>query len=203
MITYNHDRARHAVQFLVDDSYFAGHVRKLRNFAQKPRAKPFKDEAEVLNELLVIGRQNIQAMENLIDVANQKRDDRNEYQRKFMAKKRARDNIVVKIQELKLGKKLSLDERKDVLLVQYANWETEKEAEIARHPDATWEERNELKRQFWDQIDAVLPEVLEAAQEQFSPVVRKKKVEVVKPVSKNTVVKLAMLKAIADAKPRS
>ena len=203
MITYNHDRARLAVQFLVDDSYFAGHVRKLRNFVQKPRAMPFKEESEVLNELLTIGRQNLQAMENLISIAEQKRDDRNDYQRRFMAKKRARDSIVVKVQELKLGKKLSLDERKDVLLVQYANWETEKEAEIARYPDATWEERNEIKRQFWDQIDAVLPEVLEAAKEQFAPVVRKKKVEIVKPVSKNTAVKLAMLKALADAKPRS
>lgn len=203
MITYNHDRARQAVQFLVDDSYFNGHVRKLRNFVTKPRAKPFKEEAEVLNELLVIGRQNLQAMENLIDIANQKRDDRNEYQRKFMAKKRARDNVVIKVQELKLGKKLSIDERKDVLLVQYANWETEKEAELARYPEATWDERNEIKRQFWEQIDAVLPEVLEAAQEQFAPVVRKKKIELVKPVSKNTTVKLAMLKALADAKPRS
>lgn len=203
MITYNHDKARQAVQFLVDSSYFAGHVRKLRNFVQKPRAMPFKEESEVLNELLTIGRQNLQAMENLISIAEQKRDDRNDYQRRFMAKKRARDSIVVKVQELKLGKKLSLDERKDVLLVQYANWETEKEAEIARYPDATWEERNEIKRQFWDQIDAVLPEVLEAAKEQFAPVVRKKKVEIVKPVSKNTAVKLAMLKALADAKPRS
>lgn len=203
MITYNHDKARQAVQFLVDDSYFAGHVRKLRNFVQKPRSMPFKDEAACLNELLAIGRQNPQAMENLIDVAEQKRDDRNEYQRKFMAKKRARDNIVIKVQELKLGKKLSLDERKDVLLVQYANWETEKDAEIARYPDATWEERNEIKRQFWDQIDTVLPEVLEAAKEEFAPVVRKKKIELVKPVSKNSVVKLAMLKALADAKPRT
>lgn len=203
MITYNHDKARQAVQFLVDDSYFAGHVRKLRNFVQKPRSMPFKDEAACLNELLAIGRQNPQAMENLIDVAEQKRDDRNEYQRKFMAKKRARDNIVIKVQELKLGKKLSLDERKDVLLVQYANWETEKDAEIARYPDATWEQRNEIKRQFWDQIDALLPEVLEAAKEEFAPVVRKKKIELVKPVSKNTTVKLAMLKALADAKPRT
>ena len=203
MITYNHDKARQAVQFLVDDSYFAGHVRKLRNYVTKPRALPFREEAEVLNELLIIGRQNPQAMENLISIAEQKRDDRNEYQRKFMAKKRARDNVVVKVQELKLGKKLSLDERKDVLLVQYANWETEKEAELARYPDATWEERNEIKRQFWDQIDAMLPEVLEAAKEQFSPVVRKRKIELVKPVSKNTTVKLAMLKALADAKPRS
>lgn len=203
MITYNHDRARQAVQFLVDDSYFAGHVRKLRNYVTKPRALPFKEESEALNELLIIGRQNTQAMENLISVAEQKRDDRNEYQRKFMAKKRARDNVVVKVQELKLGKKLSLDQRKDVLLVQYANWETEKEAELARYPDATWEERNEIKRQFWDQIDAMLPEVLEAAKEQFSPVVRKRKIELVKPVSKNTTVKLAMLKALADAKPRS
>lgn len=203
MITYNHGRAKLATQFLVDDPYFAGHVRKLRNFVTRPRSLPFKDDAEPLNELLLIGRQNVQAMENLIEVARQKRDDRNEYQRKFMAKKRARDNIVVKIQELKLGKKLSLDERKDVLIVQYKNWEAEKDAALAKEPDATWEERNEIKRSFWDQIDEMLPDVLEAAKEQFAPAVRKRKIELVKPASKSTAVKLAMLQALADAKQRS
>lgn len=199
MINYNHDRARQATQFLVDDSYFAGHVRKLRNFVQKPRAMPFKDEAECLNELLVIGRQNATAMENLISVAEQKRDDRNAYQRKFMAKKRARDRMVIAIQELRLGKGLSLDERKDALLAQYKAWEHDKNTELARYPEATWEEQNAIKNQFWEQIDSLLPEVLEEAKVQFAPVTRKRKVEV-QPKKPSGSLKLAMLQAMTHVK---
>lgn len=199
MITYDHTRAKTATQFLVDDSYFAGHVRKLRTFVGKPRAMPFKDKAEPLNELLVIGRQNVQAMENLISVAEQKRDDRNEYQRKFMAKKRARDRIVIAIQETRLGSKLTLDQRKDALIAQYKIWDHEREEALKAYPDATWEERNAVKQQFWDQIDALLPEVLEEAKAQFAPVVRKRKVEVA-PKKPTGAVKLAMLKAMTHPK---
>lgn len=199
MINYDHSRAKAATQFLVDDSYFAGHVRKLRTFVGKPRALPFKDKAEALNELLVIGRQNLQAMENLISVAEQKRDDRNEYQRKFMAKKRARDRIVIAIQEARLGRKMTLDERKDALISQYKAWEHDKNAELARYPDATWDERNEIKNQFWEQIDAVLPEVLEEAKIQFAPVTRKRTVEV-KSKKPTSALKLAMLQAMTQRK---
>ena len=199
MIEYDHSRAKAATQFLVDDSYFAGHVRKLRTFVQKPRALPFKDKAEALNELLVIGRQNLQAMENLISVAEQKRDDRNEYQRKFMAKKRTRDRMVIAIQETRLGRKMTLDERKDALLAQYKAWEHDKNVELARYADATWEERNEVKNQFWAQIDALLPEVLEEAKVQFAPVARKRKVEVA-PKKSTGALKLAMLQAMTHKK---
>lgn len=199
MINYDHNRAKTATQFLVDDSYFAGHVRKLRTFVGKPRAMPFKDKAEALNELLVIGRQNLQAMENLISVAEQKRDDRNEYQRKFMAKKRARDRIVIAIQETRLGRKMTLDERKDALISQYKAWEHDKNVELERYADATWEERNDVKNQFWEQIDAILPEVLEEAKVQFAPVARKRTVEV-QPKKASGALKLAMLQAMTQRK---
>ena len=75
MIKFDVARARQAVQYLVDTNYFSHHLRKLRSTVEKPRALPFKGEAEVLNELLLIGRQNLDAMEKLVALAEFKRDD--------------------------------------------------------------------------------------------------------------------------------
>jgi hypothetical protein len=122
MVAYDLERARKAVQFLVDSSYFAHHIKKLRSTVHKPRSMPFKDDSEVLNELLTIGRQNLQAMENLIQVAEIKRDDRNAYQRQYMAAKRQRDRKVIELEEVMVGKRLSVDERAKVLLRQYGVW---------------------------------------------------------------------------------
>lgn len=162
MIKYDLQKARLAVQYLVDTSYFVHHLRKLRSTVDKPRAMPFKGETEVLNELLVIGRQSREAMENLIKVAEFKRDDKNDYQRKFMAQKRQRDGKVIKLEEMLQGKKLGLDERKDVLLKQYAVWNKERDAFIKSLGDVSWTDRNASIREFWqrkeDEIDALIDE---------------------------------------------
>jgi hypothetical protein len=166
MITYDLNRARLAVQYLVNTSYFNHHLRKLRTTLAKPRALPFKDELEVLNELLVIGRQNREAMENLIKVAEFKRDDKNEYQRRFMAAKRQRDLKVIKLEELMQGKKLTLDERKDVLLKQYGVWHKERDKLVKKLGDASWADRNAAIRQFWEakeaEVDALTTEARNA-----------------------------------------
>jgi hypothetical protein len=112
---YNKARVREAVQYLVGSSYFHHHVTKLRSSVEKPRSMPFKDDAEALNELLVIGRQNLDAMENLISVAEFKRGDKNEYQREYMAAKRQRDRKVCELEELMTGKPLVQAARDAVL----------------------------------------------------------------------------------------
>jgi hypothetical protein len=150
------------VQFLVDSSYFSHHIKKLRSTVSKPRSMPFKDDAEVLNELLVIGRQNLQAMENLIQVAEIKRDDRNAYQRQYMAAKRQRDKKVIELEEVMTGKKLSLDERRKVLLRQYTVWNKERVEFLEKQGELSWLERNDKLKDFWHrkerEIDALLAE---------------------------------------------
>lgn len=179
------DRARRAVQYLVDSSYFLHHIKKLRSTVEKPRALPFRDDAEPLNELLVIGRQNLKAMENLIKVAEAKRDDRNAYQRQFMAAKRQRDRKVIALEELMAGQRLSLDERNKALLRQYDIWNKEKDKAVAKMPGLSWTDRNERIRAFWADKEAEIDALIEEAKR--SGPVHRRRVYTVRPEPKGAV----------------
>lgn len=153
---YNPERARRAVQFLVDSPYFHHHVVKLRGALRRPRSLPFKGEAEPLNELLVIGRQNADALENLIEVAESRRSNRNDYQRDYMAKKRERERHAVELEEALSGEPLSLEARVDVVRRYSHAWNARKAAFLAKHGDLPWLERNKLIRDFWEEVNAEL-----------------------------------------------
>lgn len=177
MISYDLARARGAVQFLVDSSYFHQHVRKLRGTVGKPRSLPFKGETEALNELLIIGRQNPQALENLIAVAEFKRGDRNEYQRQYMAAKRQRDRKVVEFEERVLGKRLAHEARVQVLHRQYSVWNRERDELLAKLGNIEWGQRNERLKEFWGRKERELDALIEEAKAN-GPVKRKRVVRV-------------------------
>lgn len=205
MVDYNLERARLAVQYLVDTPYFTHRVKGLRSALSKPRSLPFRDEAEVLNELLIIGRQNEQAMENLVAVAELKRDDRSSYQRDFMRAKRQRERLFIKLKQLDIGRKLAPDERYQVLQKQYAVWEQEK----LRFVDArcnrmindgdvpTGEDRYKFTREFWTNVeDSLVQEIskLEAI------IAKRGKVRIVQGVNKVTQMSKAFTKAVDKGK---
>lgn len=195
MISYDIARAKAAVQYLVDSVYFTNHVKKLRSHVVRPRAMPFRDDAETLNELLVIGRQNLQAMENLIEVAEFKRDDPNAYMRTFMQAKRQRDRKVIQLEELLQGKKLSLDERRALLTKQYEIWNAEREKFLKKNGDLEWAMRNAALKKFWVKREQEIDELIAEANKAQERHKRKKYVvEVVKP--KDTAIRSAMQKAI-------
>lgn len=173
-VDYNLDRAKAAVQYLVDSPYFAQHVRKIRGTAAKPRSTPFKDDAEVLNELVVIGRQSLTAMENLIAVAQHKRDDRNDYQRQYMAAKRQRDSKVLLLQSLLEGSKLPHDYRVRVLQKQYLIWHKERDAFMAQLGDVSFEARNAKLKEFWATKEGELDALIEEAKT-TAPITRTRK----------------------------
>lgn len=162
MIEYNAERVRQAVQYLVDSSYFLHHTKKLRSTVKKKRSMPFKDDAECLNELLVVGRQSEPAMEALIEVAAFKRPGRNDYQREFMAAKRRRDRKVLELEEALVGRQLGLDERNQVLLRQYDIWNKEKADMLAKLGEVDWAEKNAAIKEFWSakesEVDALTAE---------------------------------------------
>lgn len=158
MVDYNVAKAKAAVQLLVDSTYFTHHVRKIRSSAKRPRCMPFKDELAPLNDLILIGRQSEAAMENLIALAEFKRDTHNDYQRKFMAAKRQRERRVIALQEKMRHCTLSQAERRQVLLEQYEQWAREKDvhmqssfndytAQFGEHPG--WSQRNQFVKDFW------------------------------------------------------
>lgn len=180
MITYDKSRARRAVQFLVDSSYARHHITKLRNTVGKPRALPFKDEAEPLNELLLVGRQNLQAMENLIAVAEYKRANKNDYQREYMAAKRQRDRKVLELEELMTGQPVPAVHRPKILKQQQAVWTRERDVLLKNNANADWSERNQLIKDFWAAKEAELDALIQEAR-QNGPVKRTpKRVVVVK-----------------------
>lgn len=180
MITYDKLRARQAVQFLVDSSYARHHITKLRNTVSKPRALPFRDDAEPLNELLVIGRQNLQAMENLISVAEYKRYNKNDYQREYMAAKRQRDRKVLQLEELMTGQPVAAPHRPKILKQQQDVWNRERDLLLKNNKSVDWAERNQLIKDFWETKEAELDALIEEAKKN-GPVKRSpKRVVVVK-----------------------
>ena len=165
-ISYDVRRTQQALQYLVDSPYGMRHITKLKAMVDKPRALPFREECEPLNELLVIGRQNRDALEKLIDVVQYKRSSRGSYQREFMATKRARERKVIQLECLLRGKNLTLDERNLVLKQYYETWRSMKEEMIATREPASWAEKNELIAEFWAEVDAGLDKKLARAREQ-------------------------------------
>jgi hypothetical protein len=195
MVKYDTERARKAVQHLVNTSYFLHHLRKLRSTLPKPRALPFRGEFEVLNELLVVGRQSPEAFENLIKLAEFKRDGgKTSYQRDYMATKRKRDRKVIQLEETMAGRKLSLDERRKLLLRQYSVWNKERDAFLASVQDKSWSERNAAIRTFWQTKEREI-DLLQAEAEKQSPVRTKRKYRVDIP-QKPTAMRTAMSKAL-------
>lgn len=175
-LEYDVTRVQQALQFLVDSPYGVRHINRIKAVVAKPRACPFRADAEPLNELLVIGRQSPEALIKLIDVVEYKRRSRGSYQRDFMATKRARERKVIELEARLQGKNLTLDERNLVLQKQYQVWGIEKRDYIDSHAPETWLERNEVIREFWAEADAQLDRKLAHARNQEERVVRRKTV---------------------------
>lgn len=177
MLNYDINRAQQAIQFLVDSPYVKHHVKRLRNVVKRPRAMPFNGEAEALNELLVIGRQNTQALENLLEVVDHKRQEKPPYMAAFMAAKRARERKVVQIEELLIGRKLTLDERLHLIRVVRSRWAREKAAHIERCADEyrnqigtepKWLQTNQFIKDFWMLKDIELDMLLERTMDELA-----------------------------------
>lgn len=161
---YTPERARTAVQFLVDSPYFAHHIVKLRNALKRPRSLPFKGEAEALNELLVIGRQSPDALENLIEVAEARRSSRNDYQRDYMAKKRKRERLAVELEQALSGRTFDFNERVETMRRYSHAWNERKAAWLGqRGMQVPWVERNQFIKEFWDRIERDLEAKLATA----------------------------------------
>jgi hypothetical protein len=164
-ISYDLQRAQNAVRYLVETAYFPHRVRALRGNVSKPRRLPFKDDAEVLNELLIIGRQNLQAMENLIALAERKRDTRNDYQRDFMRQKRHRERLAVRVEEIRLRRKLTSNERYQYLQSMYEQWNKARDAAVSKwerkfvdstNRQPTNLEKFEYIKSYWDKVDSLM-----------------------------------------------
>jgi hypothetical protein len=160
VVIYNLKKAKKAIEFLVEAAHYESYKVSMKKIIAKPRALPYRDDKEVLNELIVIGRQSMLAFNNLLEVVEHKRstpeERKNEYQKEFMAAKRRRDSAFIKLCELEKGKRLGIDERHNLLVTQHKKWEHDKLEYIALHGDVSWKDRNVLINQFWETKDEEL-----------------------------------------------
>jgi hypothetical protein len=208
MAEYSIPRAMEAVQYLVNASYYKHHLRKIRSSVKKPRALPFKDELEVLNELLVLGRQNELAMENLLALVEFKRPPKTEYMREHMDAKRKRGYRAIKLEELLLHKKLTQDERRLVAIAYHEKCMEEREAYLRANwnayveqfdKDPEYEQVNQFKKEFWELKDMELSMMEEEAARihdtvQAAP--KQKRVVNVPEVPSNKVIREKLLKVL-------
>lgn len=204
---YDLSRIREAVQFLVDTPYYAHYTKRLRSLVSRPRAMPYKDDAEVLNELLILGRSNPEALDNLLELAKYKRNGRGDYQRQYMAAQRGRYRKISQLEEVLTGRSLSPDEKKEAITKQYIIWNKDKGEflsnrakdhidEFGEPPD--WNARNTYIRAFWEAKDAELDALLSEATKTLSKTVTRKRLVVVK--KDNPTVMAEKLRKVLDAR---
>jgi hypothetical protein len=206
---YDIQRAKQALEFLTETPYFSHYTKRLKALMGRPRALPYKEEAEPLNELLIIGRQSPQALDNLLDAVQFKRGDRNSYQREYMAAKRSRERKVAQLESLLRGRELKLDERRDLLLKQYDIWNREKDAFLAArstehraqfNEDPDWQARNAYTKRFWEIKDDELDALLQEATRTLAQTTVKRKRLVVVEQPKATVMREKLLEVLDKRK---
>ena len=157
---YNVNRAREALQYVVRSPYYSQLWRKIQATAKKPRSVPFKGDQEVLNELVLIGRQKLSALDNLYKIVQQKRRDKNSYQREFMAAKRRRDRKFIRQQELVTGTTMTPEQRQEALSKQYEIWHKQRDELVKACDSVSWEDRNDRIKAFWADIDEELDKAI-------------------------------------------
>jgi hypothetical protein len=205
-MSYELSRVREAVQFLVDSPYFSHYAKRIRALTERPRSLPYKDDTEALNELVIVGRANRQALENLLELAELKRDGRGDYQRQYMAAQRSRYKRIAQLEALLRGKPLTLDERQAAISKQYEVWNKEKDQFLSARSDLhltefgtppDWTARNAYTRSFWEMKDAELDALLAEAEKTLTQVVKRKRLVVVPP-TKQTQMAEKLLKVLDD-----
>lgn len=187
MLKYDVRKTVVAVQFLVDDSFYTRHVRRIYSCVERPKTLPFRGSSECLNELIIVGRQSKDALGSLLALADFKRDTHNDYQREFMATKRKRQARYITITEKTNKTQLSLTERRHLLIDQQKVWDAQRDEYVATNSalykekygeEAGWTQMNAMKREFWMVLDAQLEVMQEDADHLYVP--KKREVILVK-----------------------
>lgn len=166
-VEYDIPRATAAVQFLVDDPYAVARYKALRKAITQPRRLPYKDDAEVLNELIKIGRQSPVALEKLIAVVEFKRNyNDTSYMATFMAESRRRVKEALFVQQTIAGVTFTHTERyaaerkiKELWAAEKHSFMEEAQLEysaVTGEEKLPHEQKLELSKAFWIKVDAEL-----------------------------------------------
>lgn len=114
-----------------------------------------------MNALVELGLDSNEALVNVFALIERKRktvpnSKKMDYQRDYMRQRRQRIVKATKLEEIVRGKRMSDTERVAYQAMLLADWTKRREAAIAKHPEATWKEKNELAGTFWESVDKQL-----------------------------------------------
>jgi hypothetical protein len=149
----------------------------------------FVGDDEPLNAMVDLGLESREALANVFALIERKRRaiptaKKMDYQRDYMRQRRHRLMSAIKIEQIITGKKMTAEEKAAFSAALLADWTKQREAELAKYPEADWKERNVIVGHFWEAIDNRLnAELAKANSVLDTPTHRKvRKVQVRKPV---------------------
>jgi hypothetical protein len=157
----DYEGLRVAAEYLASQPDCTALIREIRRMAQVIGTRDervFGGEQACLNALVDAAVTNPAGIEAIIQQveayrASLPKEHRREYQRTLMRDRRERQRIAARIHELKYGVSLSGNSRATFIATKHEQWMKARNAFLAGHPNASWDERHELTAQFWAALD--------------------------------------------------
>lgn len=130
---YDAEKLRQAVELMIDTQWGDARIEKARSAVSLPpsRQKFFSGPTEPLNELVRLGRYSMPAFSRLVQLALDKRamivqpEKRQEWlsrMRESTRKTRVLEKLFTQIQEAKLGRRMTAEEKKEMLTAERKKW---------------------------------------------------------------------------------
>jgi hypothetical protein len=152
---------KQAVEMLIASDEYSSIRREVVDMVSSDRPKRFADNLETLNSLIELGKDSMEALNNVFSLIERKRRERpsvrkSDYQRDYMRQRRKRIAKAVELESIMRGKAMSPDEKSSFIAAISADWMTKRDKALAQHPEANWTERNRISGDFWQYIDSQL-----------------------------------------------
>lgn len=161
------ERLVEAVNLLIAAPNYARLINEITRILDEWACHPmtYAGHLSPLNAVIDLGTTNRASFERLIKLIEAKRKlvpetSRVDYQREYMAEKRARLSKALTLQELQKGKFTSAAARKQYSKDVQERWRTAREKFIADKGEISWADRNEAANEFWRGIDTHLDEAI-------------------------------------------
>lgn len=152
-----------AVEYLIDTKRYVEQKKYvLETIHNWPKRQiVFAGEDAPMNALVSLGLDSDEALVNVFALIERKRktvpnSKKMDYQRDYMRQRRQRIVKAIRLEEIVRGKKMGDNERTAYSATLLADWTKRREAAIAKHPEASWKERNEIAAAFWESLDKQL-----------------------------------------------
>ena len=165
----NRQRIIQAVNYLITSPKYSRMINEITGIIEQWDTHPmtYGGDLSFLNALIDVGLSDRVAFEKLVKLIETKRKlipeiKRVDYQRDFMAEKRARLDKAVELHELLKGKFPNGTARDAHRKVTQAKWMAERDVYVAAKGKLTWKETNAARNEFWAIIDRNLDEAIAA-----------------------------------------